>query len=53
MLDIVKSAMEFISSSLQVLRDFAAVHVGIAYCAISPQYEKSTMEFITRSVHVL
>jgi hypothetical protein len=28
MLDTVKSAMEFISSSLQVLRDSAAVHVG-------------------------
>ena len=30
MLDTVKSAMEFISSSLQVLRDSAAVHVGTA-----------------------
>ena len=28
MLDTVKSAMEFISTSLQVLRDSAAVHVG-------------------------
>ena len=28
MLDTVKSAMEFISSSLQVLRDSAVVHVG-------------------------
>ena len=28
MLDTVKSAMEFISSSLHVLRDSAAVHVG-------------------------
>ena len=30
MLDTVKSAMEFISNSLQVLRDSAAVHVGTA-----------------------
>ena len=30
MLNTVKSAMEFISSSLQVLRDSAAVHVGTA-----------------------
>ena len=30
MLDTVKSAVEFISSSLQVLRDSAAAHVGTA-----------------------
>ena len=30
MLDTVKSAMEFIGTSLQVLRDSAAVHVGTA-----------------------
>ena len=30
MLDIVKSAVEFISSSLEVLRDSAAAHVGTA-----------------------
>ena len=30
MLDTAKSAMEFISTSLQVLRDSAAIHVGTA-----------------------
>ena len=47
----VKSTMEFISSSVQVLR-VTAVDTS-RYCAISPQYCRSTTEFISNSVHVL